>query len=222
MHRNFTLALPVTLLFVACTFKAGDLGELTEATGTEDPSTSSATDPVTTSAGTAISGMTNGESSDSSGSEETGSTETTEGLTPADGVDILFVIDNSGSMAAHQQRLSTAIPALVAPLEAAGLDLRIAVTTTDAGNPRCPTATYTPENGAFQARSCREAVADLRRMHQIDPRDVTKVRCMYSRRCTGPKAPQPTTRSPPPPRRPPRRARRRCARRAGNPRPSRP
>ncbi|HEY0135732.1 MAG TPA: hypothetical protein VGB85_16725, partial [Nannocystis sp.] len=160
MHRNFTLALPVTLLFAACTFKVGDLGELTEASATEDPSTSSATDPVTTSAGTAISGQTNGESGNTSGSEETGSSDPTEGLTPPDGVDILFVIDNSGSMAQHQQRLSTAIPALVAPLEAAGLDLRIAVTTTDAGNPRCPNATYTPEGGAFQARSCREAIAD--------------------------------------------------------------
>ena len=160
MNRNITLALPVTLLFAACTFKVGDLGELTEATGSEDPSTTSATDPVTTSAGTAISGLTNGESGDSTGSDETGSTETTEGLTPPDGVDILFVIDNSGSMAAHQQRLSTAIPALVAPLEAAGLDLRIAVTTTDAGNPRCPAAVYKPESGVFQARSCREGIPE--------------------------------------------------------------
>lgn len=157
MHRNFTLALPVTFLFAACTLKVGDLGEVTEASATEDPSTTSATDPQNTSEGTALSGLMNGESGET-GAEETGSTETTSGLTPVKGVDILFVIDNSGSMAVHQQRLSTAIPALVAPLEAAGRDLRIAVTTTDAGNPRCPVVTYKPESGTFQARSCIEGV----------------------------------------------------------------
>ena len=159
MQRNIILALPVTLL-LACTLKVGDLGELTEATGTEGSSETAATDPVTTSAGTTPSSVTNESSESGASTGETGSTESTGGLVPADGVDILFVIDNSGSMAAHQQRLTTAMPALVAPLSAAGLDLRIAVTTTDAGNPRCQKATYTPENGALQARSCREAVAE--------------------------------------------------------------
>jgi hypothetical protein len=81
---------------------------------------------------------------------------TTGGLAPAAGVDILFVMDNSGSMAPSQQRIADAIDAFVDPLTAAGLDLRIAVTTTDTGNPRCPSTT--PEDGAFVASSCRARV----------------------------------------------------------------
>jgi hypothetical protein len=152
MLRSSPLAVPAVLLFAACTLK-GDIGELSQGdssgAGTEDPSaTDGATDPMTT----GVTEIMDDDTTDGT----TGAPE----LTPATGVDILFVIDNSGSMADHQQRLANAIPALVGPLTAAGLDLRIAVTTTDAGNPRCPAATFKPEAGAFQDRTCRAAVAE--------------------------------------------------------------
>jgi len=155
MLPRFPLAVSVVLLFAGCTLKVGDLGELTtgDSTGddTDAPATTTAIDVMT-------SEPTGGETGEPTG--ETGDETTTGGPGMVEGVDILFVIDNSGSMAAHQQRMSTAIPALVAPLSAAGLDLRIAVTTTDAGNPRCPTESFKPENGALQARSCRQGVAE--------------------------------------------------------------
>lgn len=151
MHRTPRLALTsfALALVAGCTPKIGDLGELTQgSSGTTQgpPDTGDDTaivDP--TSDGTTVDPTTGGESS-------------TGEPTPAAGVDILFIVDNSGSMAEEQQRLAAAITALVDPLVGSGRDLRIAVTTTDAGNPRCPTST--PEGGAFQTASCRARVAD--------------------------------------------------------------
>jgi hypothetical protein len=76
-------------------------------------------------------------------------------------VDLLFVIDNSGSMSHAQSRLAAAAPALLDALEGAAqpIDLRIAFTTTDAGNPRCPGATYTPERGRLVLSSCVDRMA---------------------------------------------------------------
>lgn len=145
MPRTRILAVTSSLALVltaACTLKVGDLGELTQ----------SGTDPSTGSTGST--GVVTADTDDTM----TGAPTTGEPLAPADGVDILFVVDNSGSMAAHQQRLAAAIPALVDPLIAAGRSLRIAVTTTDVGNPRCPATG--PEKGAFQATSCRARVAE--------------------------------------------------------------
>jgi hypothetical protein len=73
-------------------------------------------------------------------------------------VDLLFVIDNSGSMAVPQARLARAIAALVAVLDSARADYRIGVTTTDSGNPRCPAATVQPEGGALVLSSCLDRV----------------------------------------------------------------
>lgn len=144
MPRARTLAVTssLALLFTACTLKVGDLGELTQS-GT-DPSSGS-------------SGSTGAATAETGDDPTSGEPTTGDALAPADGVDILLILDNSGSMAAHQQRLAAAIPALVDPLIAAGRSLRIAVTTTDAGNPRCPSTA--PERGAFQAISCRARVA---------------------------------------------------------------
>ncbi|MCY1012904.1 hypothetical protein OV079_46685 [Nannocystis pusilla] len=88
--------------------------------------------------------------------------DTTDGTTgeppPVPAVDILFVIDNSGSMARHQSLLASSMPALLSDLD--GADLRIAVTTTDTGNPRCPNAQTLPEGGKFVLRSCIDAAAE--------------------------------------------------------------
>ncbi len=73
-------------------------------------------------------------------------------------VDILFVIDNSGSMSEEQARLARNFPAFVERLEAMGADYRIGITTTDVKHPGCPGGT--PENGALVLRPCTDAVAE--------------------------------------------------------------
>jgi hypothetical protein len=74
-------------------------------------------------------------------------------------VDILFVIDNSGSMAEEQARLARNFPTFIASLDEMGADYRIGITTTDVKHPGCTTAA-TPEDGALVLRSCTEAVAE--------------------------------------------------------------
>jgi hypothetical protein len=76
-------------------------------------------------------------------------------------VDILFVVDNSGSTAPVQAALAAAAPALVEVLDAAEVaaEWRLGVTTTDSGNPRCPAAVSTPENGSLVLSSCLDRVA---------------------------------------------------------------
>lgn len=67
-------------------------------------------------------------------------------------IDLLFVMDNSGSMGEEQGVFSTAVEALVADLDATGADYRIAFTTTDNGNPWC--SGTTPEGGALRLTTC--------------------------------------------------------------------
>jgi hypothetical protein len=70
-------------------------------------------------------------------------------------VDILFVIDNSGSMAEEQALLSANFASFINKLEdpAVRANYRIGITTTDVGgNPRCPNTT--PENGNLVLSSC--------------------------------------------------------------------
>ncbi len=74
-------------------------------------------------------------------------------------VDILFVIDNSGSMAEEQALLSKNFASFIGVLEAEDVaaNYRIGITTTDAGNPRCKNTT--PENGTLVLSSCKDRVA---------------------------------------------------------------
>ncbi|MCA9706655.1 MAG: hypothetical protein KDK70_12450, partial [Myxococcales bacterium] len=111
---------------------------------------------------------TDGDSTTSaSGSEDTGSGDETDssddGPPPPTerAVDILFVVDNSGSMGEEQAKLALGIDALVTALDAADppVDYRIAVTTTDNGNPWC--AGGSPESGSFQATSCQGRLTDF-------------------------------------------------------------
>ncbi len=73
-------------------------------------------------------------------------------------VDLLVVVDNSGSMAPSQAKLVAGLEALLERLQESrlGLDLRVAFTTTDRGNPLCPSST--PESGAFVLSSCLDRV----------------------------------------------------------------
>ena len=73
-------------------------------------------------------------------------------------VDLLFVIDNSGSMAASQAKLAASVDVLLDQLQDSHLelDLRVAFTTTDQGNPLCPGTE--PEGGDLVLSSCLDRV----------------------------------------------------------------
>lgn len=92
-------------------------------------------------------------------------------------VDILFVIDNSFSMAEEQKTLSNNFGSFLDVLEKREngegeliedptINYRIGITTTDAGgNPRCPAADTTPERGDLILSSCRDRIqSDFIRM----------------------------------------------------------
>lgn len=74
-------------------------------------------------------------------------------------VDILIVLDNTGTMGEEQARLVTGIGSLVTALDTAGADYRIGVTTTDNGNPWCDGTG--PEGGRLVASSCRSRTQDF-------------------------------------------------------------
>jgi hypothetical protein len=74
-------------------------------------------------------------------------------------VDILFVIDNSGSMGAAQAILANNFDAFIESLEANELNYRIGITTTDNGNPWCPGTTL--EAGNLVLSSCKDRIDDF-------------------------------------------------------------
>ncbi len=78
-------------------------------------------------------------------------------------VDIIFVIDDSGSMAEEQALLSANFASFINVLEAPDVkaNYRLAITTTDAGNPRCQKAATTPLNGNFALSSCADRLGDF-------------------------------------------------------------
>jgi hypothetical protein len=76
-------------------------------------------------------------------------------------VDILFVVDNTGSMSEEQAKLTASLGVLTEQLDAAEppVDYRIGVTTTDNGNPWC--GATTPEGGSLRATSCRSRAEEF-------------------------------------------------------------
>ena len=84
-------------------------------------------------------------------------------LTVNKDVDVLFVIDNSGSMGEEQAILANNFGSFIERLEAPEVEAnyRIGVTTTDNGNPKCNTALTTPEGGKLVMSSCKERINDF-------------------------------------------------------------
>ncbi len=82
-------------------------------------------------------------------------------LTVNKDVDILFIIDNSGSMGAEQATLSDNFGGFISVLEDPTVEAnyRLGVTTTDNGNPWC--AGTTPEGGALRLSPCTQRLEEF-------------------------------------------------------------
>jgi hypothetical protein len=133
-------------------------------TTTPDPSTTTTPDPSTT---TSVDDTTTG------GPLDVGSSDcdpTTTDCAPQ--IDLLVVVDNSGTMGAQQQILARSLPTLVARLEtltnadgmAVGPDVNVMVTTSDFGNPLCTPfepAGYDPARGAPISTACTSRLQDF-------------------------------------------------------------
>lgn len=87
-------------------------------------------------------------------------------------VDLLLVIDNSGSMGAKQARLARDLSALLSLLDAHQASYRIGITTTDNGNPWCPAGTTTPERGRMVLSACGTRLSDFLFNDAVDARDI--------------------------------------------------
>lgn len=93
---------------------------------------------------------------------------------PQNKVDVLLIVDNSGSMGEEQAKLAQNFSAFVGVLEDNGADYRIAVTTTDVQNTHwCGTST--PENGKLQSSSCRSRLEHFTSQTGVD---VSQIACM--------------------------------------------
>ncbi|HET6584479.1 MAG TPA: vWA domain-containing protein [Nannocystaceae bacterium] len=92
-------------------------------------------------------------------------------------VDILFVIDNSGSMGEEQANVSANFASFIDVLEQKDVqaNYRIGVTTTDNGNPKCDGTG--PEGGKLQMTSCRSRQNEF--LFPGTPMvDVTDIACL--------------------------------------------
>jgi hypothetical protein len=93
-------------------------------------------------------------------------------------IDLLFVIDNSGTMGQEQLNLAKNFPLLVQQLEnlkndeeeLLGADVQIMVTTTDFGNPLCDDyAKHDPEKGAPIFSGCNERIDRFTGLDLMNP-----------------------------------------------------
>ena len=94
-----------------------------------------------------------------------------------DKLDILFVVDNSGW--SQQQRLAGATSELVDTLLKNRVDLRIAITTTDMGNPASPAPITPAAAGAFQLQSCLERPDEAFEVDGVDVRGSCSSACTH-------------------------------------------
>jgi len=98
-------------------------------------------------------------------------------LTVNKDVDILFVIDNSGSMGEEQANVAANFESFITVLEDPEVkaNYRIGVTTTDNGNPWC--GSTGPEAGKLQMTSCRQRQGEFV-FNGVPPADVTQIACL--------------------------------------------
>ncbi len=97
-------------------------------------------------------------------------------LTVNKDVDILFVIDNSGSMGEEQATLASNFESFIEVLERPSVEAnyRIGITTTDNGNPWC--SSTGPEAGSLQLSSCRSRPTEFE-FDGASPIDATQEAC---------------------------------------------
>jgi hypothetical protein len=93
----------------------------------------------------------------------------------ANEIDVVFIVDDTGST--DQQRLIELAPALLSTLDAKLADYRIAITTTDNGNPWC--VGTTPTFGKFVFSSCRQRLDDFIYAGQVDSTAVCLDACEH-------------------------------------------
>jgi hypothetical protein len=157
------------VLVTGCGPKSGDdLPEEVTAGGSE---TGSTTEMVTTSEDTDEIGDTDDDPTN------TGGEVSCDGQPSNKNIDVLFMIDDSGSMAEKQLALAANLDAFIEVLEKADMSYRIAFTTSDNGNPLCPTHVKAPEGGRFVLSSCRERL-DHFVFPTIPPVDATDAACL--------------------------------------------
>lgn len=96
---------------------------------------------------------------------------------PDKDIDILLVVDDSGSMGEEQTLLVAALESMLEVLDRPEIhaDWRIAITTTDGGTPLCPTMAH--ESGRFVASSCRGRTQDFVFPGAPDV-DATQIACL--------------------------------------------
>ena len=142
LYLYYTLASALALGLVGSCSGSGSEESETDATTIDDDTDTLTTDP-------------NATSGDPTGDPTSG---------PISGdLDILFVIDNSGSMSDAQRRVAAGAGELINALESGGVNYRIAVTTTDYGNPRCSPDNFPrpASQGRFDLTSCRARLDDF-------------------------------------------------------------
>ena len=109
-------------------------------------------------------------------------------------IDLLFVIDNSGSMAQEQANLAANFPGFIDVIEASGLDYRVAITTTGVdytynqstfpGGPTLPISIDGGDNGAMlQPGGCN---LPRRWIERGDPAPATMFACAANVGTSGP------------------------------------
>jgi hypothetical protein len=124
-------------------------------------------DPDSTSVGETSSAEASVTAESSSGNE-------TDVVPSGGAVDVLFVVGNTATMGPEQAKLAAGIAAFADTLDAAALDWRIGVTTTDNGHPLCTASS--PEGGKLRASSCRSRLGEF--VYGPQPIDATSEACL--------------------------------------------
>jgi hypothetical protein len=169
MQRNTTRTSIIALsasLTVACLDRK-ELGELNDTGNTDDGHDTHDTHD------------TDGDPSDSSPATtmDTDGSDGSENPVNPKNVDIIFMLDDSGSMIGQQHAIATNLDALIGVLDEADMNYRIAFTTSDNGNPLCPTNVKQPNGGTFVLQSCHQRISHFV-FATVPPLDAQQAACL--------------------------------------------